>query len=71
MIEMFPTDDKIVGINCFDELLVKNELIDCLNKNFPQDMEQLLFFSKKLKLYVYKNIDCECFLKYFDKEDKL
>ena len=39
MIKMFPTDDIIVGINCFDELLVKSELIDYLNQNFPQEIK--------------------------------
>jgi hypothetical protein len=47
--------DKIIGINCYDELLLRSELITYASTNFSQDIKEnrINFFSKRLNLYVY------------------
>jgi hypothetical protein len=49
-------DDDVVGINCFDELLLRSEFISYARDNFNHQIkgEKLLFFSKRLNLYVYQ-----------------
>ena len=49
-------DDDVVGINCFDELLLRSEFISYARKEFDHEIEgeKLLFFSKRLNLYVYQ-----------------
>jgi hypothetical protein len=49
-------DDYVVGINCFDELLLRSEFISYARDNFNHQIrgEKLLFFSKRLNLYVYQ-----------------
>jgi hypothetical protein len=48
-------DDDVIGINCFDELLLRSEFISYARKEFNHEIEgkKLLFFSKRLNLYVY------------------
>ncbi len=47
-------DDDVIGINCFDELLLRSEFISYARKEFNHKIygEKLLFFSKRLNLYV-------------------
>ena len=49
-------DDDVVGINCFDELIFRSEFISYARKEFHHEIEgeKLLFFSKRLNLYVYQ-----------------
>jgi hypothetical protein len=50
------SSDDVVGINCFGELLLKSELISYARNNFSQQIkgDKLLFYSKRLNLYVYE-----------------
>jgi hypothetical protein len=52
---MHKIDDFCVGINCFDELLFRNELISYARDNFKKEIkgDMLLFYSKRLNLYVF------------------
>ncbi len=52
-------DDDVVGINCFDELLLRSEFISYARKEFHHEIkgDKLLFFSKRLNLYVYQEDD--------------
>jgi hypothetical protein len=49
-------DETILGINCFDELLLVSDIRTYANKYFSKDIEidGLLFYSKRLNLCVYK-----------------
>ena len=49
-------DDDVVGINCFDELLLRSEFISYARKEFHHEIkgEKLLFFSNNLNVYVYQ-----------------
>ena len=57
-------DDDVVGINCFDELLLRSEFISYARKEFNHEIEgaKLLFFSKRLNLYVYQEYNDEAFI---------
>jgi hypothetical protein len=70
--KIYPSNDEIIGINCFDELLFRSELITYASTNFSQDIKEnrLLFFSKRLNLYVYQEND-EIFAKYLNDDSKL
>ena len=48
------SDEFILGINCFNELLLESEIIDFARKNFSIEIESddLVFYSKRLNLYV-------------------
>jgi hypothetical protein len=48
--------NEVVGINCFDELLLRSEFISYARENFNHQIkrENLWFFSKRLNLYVIK-----------------
>jgi hypothetical protein len=52
-------DDDVVGINCFDELLLRSEFISYARDNFNHEIkgEKLFFFTKSLNLYVYQEYD--------------
>jgi hypothetical protein len=54
MNKIHPSDDVIVGINCFDELLFRSEFISYAIDNYYLEIkgEKILFFSKSLNLYV-------------------
>ncbi len=56
MNKIHSSDEVIVGINCFDELLLKSELISYARDNYQHEIkgEKILFFSKSLNLYVYQ-----------------
>jgi hypothetical protein len=47
----------VIGINCFYELLFRSELISYAKKYFSHNIKigGILFYSKRLNLYVYKN----------------
>ena len=57
-------DDDIVGINCFDELLLRSEFISYARDNFDHEIRgsKLLFFSKRLNVYVYETDDNYAYL---------
>jgi hypothetical protein len=59
--------DDVVGINCFGELLLKSELISYAKTNFSQQIrgDKVLFYSKRLNLYVYE-VNTEKFVKYLN-----
>ena len=50
------SSDDVLGINCFGELLLKSELISYATNNFSQQIKEdkVLFYSKRLNLYVYE-----------------
>ena len=49
-------DDDVVGINCFDEILLRSEFISYLRDNFKEEINKnIKFFSKRLNLYVYRD----------------
>lgn len=52
-------DDDVVGINCFDELLLRREFISYARDEFKHEIKgiKLLFFSKRLNVYVYEEDD--------------
>ena len=47
----------IVGINCFNELLLRSEFITLMGKELSPEFDrwELMFYSKRLNIYVYKN----------------
>ena len=51
------SSDDVLGINCFGELLLKSELISYAANNFSQQIkgDKVLFYSKRLNLYVYED----------------
>ena len=51
------SSDDVLGINCFGELLLKSELISYATNNFSQKIKgnKVLFYSKRLNLYVYED----------------
>jgi hypothetical protein len=53
--KIYPSDDFIIGINCFGELLFMSELINYARDNYQHEIkgEKISFFSKTLNLYVY------------------
>jgi hypothetical protein len=55
-IAMTQPSDDVLGINCFGELLLKSELISYAKNNFSQQIKEdkVLFYSKRLNLYVYE-----------------
>ena len=55
MIAMTQPSYDVVGINCFGELLLTSELKAYARNNFSQKIigDKLLFYSKRLNLYVY------------------
>jgi hypothetical protein len=55
MNKIHPSDDIIIGINCFDELLFMSELISYAKDYYQYEIKEkkILFFSKSLNLYVY------------------
>ncbi len=57
MNKILPSEDVIIGINCFDELLFKSELISYARDNYHHEIKgkKILFFSKSLNLYVYQS----------------
>jgi hypothetical protein len=47
--------DDVVGINCFDELLIRSEFIAYARDKFKYEINKgtkLLFFSKRLNVYI-------------------
>lgn len=52
------SNNDILGINCFNELILKNEFEILFNGNksfIDQLKNDLIFFSKRLNLYVINN----------------
>ncbi len=68
MNKMNPNDDAVLGINCFDELLLKSDLISYAKNNFSQEIErnELLFFSKRMNLYFYRNEKEKTYVKFLN-----
>lgn len=59
-------DDIVLGINCYDELLLRSDFITYTRKNFPTIIApaKLLFYSKRLNIYVYENEEYKIFVKF-------
>jgi hypothetical protein len=66
------SSDDAVGINCFGELLLKSELISYAPNNFSQLIKEdkVLFYSKRLNLYVHK-VNWKIFVKFLDDGQEL
>ena len=62
------SSDDVLGINCFGELLLKSELISYATNNFSQQIkgDKVLFYSKRLNLYVLEDKNQENFVKYLN-----
>ncbi len=63
-----PNDDIVIGINCFDDLLLKSDLISYARNNFLQEIEnkELLYFSKRMNLYFFRNEKEKTYVKYLN-----
>ena len=61
------SSDDVLGINCFGELLLKSELISYATNNFSQQIkgDKVLFYSKRLNLYVYQ-YESDKYVKYLN-----
>jgi hypothetical protein len=70
--KIYPSNDEIIGINCFDELLFRSELITYASTHFSQDIKEnrVLFFSKRLNLYVYSD-KRDIYVKYLHSNNKI
>ena len=62
------SSDDVLGINCFGELLLKSELISYAKNNFSQQIkgDKVLFYSKRLNIYVYEDENKHKYVKYLN-----